>query len=386
MLPPGRHGVAPQVLLLHGQPHRMPHGLWAEVEDDLHQVVGRVVQQRVRLGGLLGREHMGDQRQRVQPAAGAQLHHGGVQALPGPPAAQHRRHRADLGRHQADPVVVELLAEPERSGRPLVEAGGDHGAVDPGTADRLVQRGVDPGQLDHPVGAAAVGLLPHVERDVTVDQHRDGPELLRPLQPRRQGVDGDHLDALARQQLGGEQADHALTEDHHRLAEEGSGREHGVQGNRADPVEGADHRVEAGREPVPVQPLDRDDGVGPMPPHPPDHVVRREAGHVGPDRLHPTDLGVAPDVHRVGERRFPGEEQRHLGVPAPVQVGVGAPVGGQLGAGRDAGVPGADQHFAGSGGGGVVRADPDRARLGQLNEICHCGGRSALLLLGSKPE
>ena len=51
-------------------------------------------------------------------------------------------------------------------------------------------------------------------------------------------------------------------------------------------------------------------------------------------------LGVAPHVDRVAERRLAGQEQRQLGIPPLLEVRVGAPVGRQFGAGRDAGVAG----------------------------------------------
>src|SRR5918993_2229491 len=62
----------------------------AEVQDDLQQVGGRVVQELVRLGRPLGGQHVGDQGQRVQPAAGAQLHHRRVQPLAGAGPPGHR--------------------------------------------------------------------------------------------------------------------------------------------------------------------------------------------------------------------------------------------------------------------------------------------------------
>ena len=105
-------------------------------------------------------------------------------------------------------------------------------------------------------------------------------------------------------QLGGEQTDHTLSEDRNSLAGLGCGGQHRVQGDRADPVERADQRIEAGRQPMVGERRRRaaqHESDGPRCPRPP----RRPQVSPRPYRadLDDADLGVAPDVERIAQRR-----------------------------------------------------------------------------------
>ena len=100
------------------------------------------------------RQHVADQRQGIHPPGGAERDHRLVQSLAAPSLPQRGRQRTDLGGDDRDAVVVELLAQGQRRGGALIEAGRDDRAADSGHADGLVQRRIGAGQFDHPVGPA----------------------------------------------------------------------------------------------------------------------------------------------------------------------------------------------------------------------------------------
>ena len=74
-----------------------------------------------------------------------------------PAPGELRRHAPDLGGDDPDPVVVELVAEPQPGAVALVEAGRHDPAVDRDRADRVVQGRIVSADLDRHVGAAPVG-------------------------------------------------------------------------------------------------------------------------------------------------------------------------------------------------------------------------------------
>ena len=82
------------------------------------------------------------------------VHEGAHQAGLVPPRAKRDRGAGDLAGDDADPVVVELLAEAQVRGAALVEAGRGHRAVDDHGADGLVEGPVGAAQLDRGVDAA----------------------------------------------------------------------------------------------------------------------------------------------------------------------------------------------------------------------------------------
>ena len=251
--------------------------------------------------------HVGDQRQRVQPAAGAQLHHGRVQPLAGPAAAAARSARRRSGTAPGGPGCGGTPRRAAAPRRALVEAGGDHGAVDPGAADRLVQRRVGPGQLDHPVGAAAVGLLPHASAR---RRRRPAPGSRRTLgaSSSRAGMASTAITSMpwpASSWVASRPITpwpNTATVSPRRRA----GGQHGVQGDRADPVEGADHRVEAGRQPVPASRSAGSTASRRWPHMPQTRSPTREAGHVAarpPRPARPRSSPRRPPGRRRSSRR-----------------------------------------------------------------------------------
>jgi hypothetical protein len=89
-----------------------------------------------------------------------QAHEVAVLPFAGPPVGVAGRRAGDLRADQLDPVVVELLAEAQRLGAALVEAGRDDAGVVAGRADRLAERAVGAGQVDAYVGAAVARQFP----------------------------------------------------------------------------------------------------------------------------------------------------------------------------------------------------------------------------------
>ena len=200
-------------------------------------------------------------------------------------------------------------------------------------------------------------------------------DLGRPHRPRRvealgHGVHGDHLGTAEDREPGGQQADHALTEDRDPVAEPGLGREHGVEGDRADAREGAGDGVVRGPGPV-ADRGGRDDGLAAVTPDAVHHVADGGRPDVVGDLDHLTDLGVPPPLHRVGEGRVAVHEQPAVGVPGARQVRVRAAVGGELRAGRDAGVPRAQPHRAGHQRLRVARDQRHVVRRGERDDLGH---------------
>jgi hypothetical protein len=83
-------------------------------------------------------------------------------------------------------------------------------------------------------------------------------------------------------------------------------------------------------------------------PAPPDDVAPVD---LGADLGHRRDLLIAPALDRVAEARPVLGEQPPGGVPVLAQMGMGAAVGGQFGAGRDAGEQGVQPDLMGPSGG-----------------------------------
>jgi hypothetical protein len=160
-------------------------------------------------------------------------------------------------------------------------------------------------------------------------------------------VDGDDPRAAANRELGGDQAEHALPEHGDGLADVNIRGEHGVERDGADTGEGAGQGIEPGREHPSLDLLDRQHDLARVAPQPPHGGA--EQGRVGVrsqlDDL--ADLAVAPHRVRVGAHRCLVDEQPAVGVPAPVQVRVGAPIEREFGAGGDPRVEGSDAHVAG---------------------------------------
>ncbi len=77
----------------------------------------------------------------------------------------------------------------------------------------------------------------------------------------------------------------------------------------------------------------RDDRLRPVPPRAPDDVAGADARYAVAHLRHLADLLVAPAVDRVLDGGRAGQEQPPVRVPRLVQVGVGPPVGGELGTG-----------------------------------------------------
>ena len=220
-----------------------------------------------------------------------------------------------------------------------------------------------------PVADRGAGAPSDVGRHDLGRSHRPGH-----LQPARHAVDRDHLGTAERRQAGGQQPDDALAEDRDAVPESHLGGQDGVQRDRPDPGEGAGDRVLSRSRPGarPRRP-------GPRPrcgdPRCRARRRRRQARlarhHVVGDLHHLADLGVAPALDGIAERRRALDEEPALGVPGAGQVGVGAAVGGELGPGGDAGVPGADPHRAGDQWLRLARDQRDLPGSGERHDLGH---------------
>ena len=243
---------------------------------------------------------------------------------------------------------MELLAEAERVGLALVEAGGHDPAGVGGGADRLVQRRVRAGQLQADVGAPAVGgLAQHGGGGGRRGVHSGSRAVPGGvLQPAGHRVDGHHPGPGEHGEPGGEQPDDALAEDADPVAEVQVTGEHGGQRDGAGAGEDRGERVQPGGERA--DRVGGEHGLGPVPPDAPDELPRVPVGDVRRDLDDLTDLFVAEADQRVGHRGLSGDEHPGGVVPVLAEPGIAAPVEGQLGAGGDARVAGADPDLAGA--------------------------------------
>jgi hypothetical protein len=283
-----------------------------------------------------------DQGGDVDLPLGDQPQEGLLEALDAPAVRQLRGDSADLGADELHAVVVELISQAQADAVALVEAGGDHAAAHGDRAQGLVQGRVGAADLDGEVGAEMGGGL----ADAFGDRIGAGVECvmcaipLGGLQAAVQCVDGGHPGAVELREPGGEQADDALAEHGDVLAEVDIAGQDGVVSDSADPGEGAGQGLEPGGQGVAGHALGGDDALAAVSPDAPHQVagVRHPggAGQVRGDLDDLADLGVAPSGHRVLDAGRALPKEPGLGVPGARQVGVGAPVGGELGAGRDA--------------------------------------------------
>jgi hypothetical protein len=267
----------------------------------------------------------------------------------------------DLRGDELDPVVVELLAEPELVRAALREAGDDDPRGVRGAADRLAERGGRAGQVDRDVGASARGrVLDRVAgaRLGGVDRRRAEP--CGKVEATGDAIDREDVGAAQERQLRRDQAGNAEAEDRDRLADVDVRVEDRVQRDRADAREDAAER----RQVVEDAAGDRllgDDGRAAVAPDSPDPVARTQPRRPGPHLHDLADLLVAPVVERVLEGRSL-DEDAPPGVPALRHIRVRAAVGRELRAGRDAGVQRAHPDLAGLRGPLLVLDDRDLPR------------------------
>ncbi|MDG4801295.1 hypothetical protein [Micromonospora sp. WMMD980] len=171
-----------------------------------------------------------------------------------------------------------------------------------------------------------------------------GAVAARVRQPPGHPVDGHHPGPGQHREPGAEQPDHALAEDADPVAEVQVAGEHRGQRDGAGPGEDGGERVDAGGERV-----DRGGGqhrFGAVAPDAPDELPGAAVGDVGGDLDDLADLLVAEADHGVGGPGLAGHEHPGARVPVLAEPGVAAPVEGQLGAGGDARVTGADADLA----------------------------------------
>jgi hypothetical protein len=339
--------------------------------------VGAAVEHAVRGRRLFHRHDVGDQPDGVDLAVDGEPEEGPVEPGLVPPPRDGRRHPADLRADQAYAVVVEFVAEPQPDAVALIEASRDHPAVDRDRADRVVQRPVGAADLDGHVGAATVGEPAQLRPDHAVAGVDDGAGAVLQglLEAAGDRVDRHHRAAGEPDEPGGEQPQHALAEHGDGLAEVDVRGEHRVQRDRAHPREGRRDRIEAVRERAAAQLLGGHDRLPAVTPDAPDLCADRwhggVVGDIGGDFDHLAHLRVPEPGHRVAEAAGVVDEQPQPGIPGLVEVGVRAAVGGQFGAGRDAGEAGAHAYLAGSQLGGGLLDDLHAARRGELDYLRH---------------
>jgi hypothetical protein len=212
-----------------------------------------------------------------------------------------------------------------------------------------VQRSVRAADLDADIGTTAAGQVLDPLAGVVGDgvERHGSPAVERLLAAGGDALDGHDRRSAPYGELGGDQAEHALPEHGDRLADVDVGGEHRVQRDGADAGERAGQRVEAGgQQPAADQIARQHDlaAVAPQPPH--RRAEQRRIGAVTElDDL--ADLAVAPRAVRIAATHAGAvDEQPPLRVEPPVEVGVGAAVEGELGAGGDPGVQGVHPYVA----------------------------------------
>ena len=209
--------------------------------------------------------------------------------LPVPEVRGAARHPADLGAADAQAVVVELGAEPQRGAVVGVEGQVDDGALGAQQAQRQGQRGGPAAALEHQVGAAVGGAVP----PAGLEQHR--------------GVDGVRVERCQPEGLGGRPALRGRVDHHHLLGAVLAGEQAGEQADDA----GADDRDPPAADPVAERA----------------HVGAELLGGgvqqpVGADRAHVRDVDAEQRVE-VRRQRHDPVAQRVGAVAGAVAVGHG---------------------------------------------------------------
>ena len=240
---------------------------------------------------------------------------------------------------------------PSPSACALVEAGGHDPAGVGGGADRLVQRRVRPGQLQADVGAPAAGEpgAARPQRTRRRRRRRIGRRSRAACSSRAgTAVDGDHPRAGEHGEPGGEQPDDALAEDRDPVAQVQVAGEHRGQGDRAGAGEDR-RRAGRARRAARAPRRRRTTASARCPQMPQTTLPGLPVGDVGRDLDDLADLLVAEARPAdSGTGGLSGHEHPAGVVPVLAQPGIAAPVEGQLGAGGDAGVAGADPDLAGA--------------------------------------
>src|SRR5215207_2681612 len=108
-------------------------------------------------------------------------------------------------------------------------------------------------------------------------------------------------------------------------------------------------------------------------PHSPDHLADLESSATIAQRIDFPDLGIAPNVDRIGKRRLARHEQPRLGIPVLLQVRVRTSVRRELGSSRDAGVERTDAYLSGTWFGCRILPQAHNPRLDQLHDVRHQG-------------
>jgi hypothetical protein len=286
----------------------------------------------VGLGGVLERERVGGQRRQRQLAdqPPGQLGPAG----PVPPGRQGRREGGHLGAAQGQPAAVE--GRPQGQGDRLgAVPGADQDRPLPGQQSQRPGQGLGvPAGLDHQVGAPPPGPGAHRLGQLAGVDGPD-PERASGGPAGRVGLGADHHRPGPGQDGGDQDADRAQPDDHDRLPHPGVGVQRDLEG-------GLDRRVQDGRPRVEVVDGHGVAGVGHEP-----VLVGVEGEHPLPlpepaGRRHDPADGAVAVTERVGEGAAQGAQGL---VKGQVRVDL-APVGEQLGPGRDPRPLGGHQQLA----------------------------------------
>ena len=106
------------------------------------------------------RQHVGDHvLANCLAVAGQQIDSGLRQPAPVPERSETARNAVDLRAADVQPVVVELLAQPQVIGAALIEGEVDHRALRSQSLQRRMQAARMRPRLEHEVGAAAHGAV-----------------------------------------------------------------------------------------------------------------------------------------------------------------------------------------------------------------------------------
>ena len=169
--------------------------------------------------------------------------------------------------------MVKLLAERQSAGRSVIEAGGDNCATGTGDPDGLVERSVRPTEFDDPVDAIGHPIA-DADRQIALARI-EGKAPHRSASASRAGM-ASMASTWQPIEMSSWVARRPITPVRRRQQSRrdwAAPCEHGIQGNRANPIKRADQRIEAGWQNMLGERRGGQHSMRAMAPDAPDHLA-----------------------------------------------------------------------------------------------------------------